>query len=77
MLDVGEVIKNCRKFRGVSQADLAKRAGITAVQISRYERGENNPTFDTVQYILEALGFKLELTAIKEDDYGRNKSTDR
>lgn len=67
MLEIGEIIKNCRKFRGVSQADLAKKAGITSVQVSRYERGENNPTFDTVQYMLEALGFRLELTTTKED----------
>jgi len=61
MLSGGELIYRCRKFRGLSQRQLAKKAGISYQMICFYERGRFEPKFEAVQWCLEAMGFELEL----------------
>jgi transcriptional regulator with XRE-family HTH domain len=42
-LTLGEQIKSLREARGMSQADLARKVGITQESISRYESGASTP----------------------------------
>jgi DNA-binding XRE family transcriptional regulator len=44
-----------RKYRGLSQADLAKRAGLSQVWISRIEAGEGHGTPATRRKLAKAL----------------------
>ena len=60
-LDGGELIKACRKHKGMSQRELADKTGINPVMIMRYEQGKTMPRFDKVQWCLEACGYELEL----------------
>lgn len=39
----------------IDQRELAKRAGITEVSMSRYMTGKRKPTYDTVIRIAQAL----------------------
>ena len=42
----GELIKNTRIERGLSQEELGKLLGVTKVSICGYERGTRKPTMD-------------------------------
>lgn len=53
---VGERIRDMRKRKGMTQADLAKKAGIKRATISAAEVGTNNPSTTTVALIASALG---------------------
>lgn len=52
----GELLRERRLAHGLSQDRLALRAGTTQAAISRIERGEVSPTFDTLASLLAALG---------------------
>jgi transcriptional regulator with XRE-family HTH domain len=50
----GERLKETRIARGLSQADLAQRLGMTRQQISQLEKADN-PTSDVLSRIAKAL----------------------
>ena len=56
----GENIAAACKKKGLSQEELAKRAGTIAVTIGRYERGEIKPSIDTAARIAEVLDVALD-----------------
>ena len=58
-MDLGEAIRLRRTELGMSQADLAKAAGVDARQIRRYEAGEQQPLFTAAAAIAAALRVPL------------------
>jgi transcriptional regulator with XRE-family HTH domain len=48
-------LRRIRQSRHLTQAQLAKRVGITANQISRYEHGRDDPGLDVLDRLLVAL----------------------
>lgn len=52
----GEVIRNRRKERSLSQEQLAERAGVAADYLGFIERGENVPTLSIILKLARALG---------------------
>lgn len=60
-MGLGEVVKASRKRNRLSQASLALRAGTDQAAISRIERGEVSPSFETVERLLAAMGEGLRL----------------
>jgi transcriptional regulator with XRE-family HTH domain len=57
------LIKAVRRRRGLTQADLARRAGTSQPVISAYERGHRDPTYGTLQRLVVAAGERLQLEA--------------
>lgn len=57
------LIRTARQEAGLTQADLAKRAGTTQSVIARMESPASNPTLSSVEQILGAVHRSLELTA--------------
>lgn len=55
------ILHEIRKQKKVSIKELASRTGINRDRISLIERGLVNPSFDTVQKIVDALGFEIKL----------------
>ncbi len=53
---IGRDLRRKRKRAGLTQAEVAARAGVRLETLSRLENGRGNPTVDTVQRILGALG---------------------
>lgn len=49
-----------RKTLGLTQAQLAEKAGISAGSIFLVEKGETNPTIATIEAIAKALGCTRE-----------------
>ncbi len=59
---LGKTVKERRELRGLTQADLAKKAGISRVRIGQIERGEAEPSVGTLNKIAEALDAVLDIT---------------
>ncbi|WP_433587301.1 helix-turn-helix domain-containing protein [Providencia alcalifaciens] len=56
----GVIIKRIRKEKGISGYDLAKCLNVSQQQLSRYERGINKLSVDTLFDILTNLDITLE-----------------
>ena len=52
-----------RRRNGLTQLDLARRAGTSQPVISAYERGHRDPTYATLQRLVAAGGEQLLLSA--------------
>jgi transcriptional regulator with XRE-family HTH domain len=57
---VGERIRKLRQERGVSQEQLALKAGITPSYLGQVERGQKSPTIDSIDKVARALQVSLE-----------------
>lgn len=68
---IGSEIKRIRKSKGLSQKDLAKIADISEESIRRIENNYNNPRFDNLDDILNALGIDFEITLMNEKGSSR------
>ena len=55
---IGRDLERKRKAKGLTQAEVAGKAGIRVETLSRLENGRGNPTVATVKKILRALGEK-------------------
>jgi transcriptional regulator with XRE-family HTH domain len=69
----GELLKEARERRGVSQKRLAIRAGTTQSAISRIENDRVSPTVETLSELLHLLGGELVLGA-REPDTGIDRA---
>lgn len=56
--NIGNKLKRARMEQGLTQEELAERAGIRANYYAKIERGEINTTIDTLQKIASALNVK-------------------
>lgn len=67
-LEVAHLILELRAKRGMTQEELAKKAGVNQPMVARLEKGDPRriPTFETLHRILHALGYTLELSARAE-----------
>src|ERR671922_16061 len=63
-MEAGALLRDARRRHGLDQRTLARRARTSQTQISRIERGEISPTVGMLNRLLEAMGERLELTAV-------------
>lgn len=56
---------DARNKKGMTQAEIAKRAGTTQSAIARFESGRTNPTLDFASRLSRAVGAKLEIRLSK------------
>lgn len=59
----GRLIKDARLRNGLSQSDLAFRAGTRQSAISRLEKDEISPSIETLESLLRVMGERLEVSA--------------
>jgi hypothetical protein len=57
----GALLRAARRRAGLSQAELAARAGVTQSVISVYESGRRQPAVPTLAALVEAAGFDLDM----------------
>ncbi len=67
-----ERIRAARKHRGLTQAELAKRLGVTQSLIGQYERGLKRPKIDSLQSLAAAL--EVTVPWLLGDEYGNTES---
>jgi hypothetical protein len=61
-MTVSELLREARVAAGLSQAELARRAGTSQPAVSRYESGESSPSVRTLERLLRAAGQRVDLT---------------
>src|SRR3989338_8432564 len=56
---------DARNKKGMTQVEIARRAGTTQSAIARFESGRTNPTLEFASRLSRALGAKLEIRLSK------------
>ncbi len=55
-----ELLARVRRAAGLSQEELASRAGTSRTAVSAYEHGRKSPALDTVDRLVSAAGYELD-----------------
>lgn len=55
------VLRDARNRAGLTQVELAARAGVSQSVISAYESGHRQPALSTLAALVEATGFELDV----------------
>lgn len=62
--DVADVLIAARKMKNLTQAALAKIAGVSQAYIAKLESGDANPTISRIGAILASIWFKPQITLV-------------
>ncbi len=58
-MDIAERLKSTRKARNLSVYKLSQLSGVSETHIRDLERGDRNPSFDTLHRLVKPLGLSL------------------
>ena len=58
-MDIAERLKTVRKSKKISVYRLSQLSDVSETQIRNIERGDSNPSFDTLSKLAEPLGLSL------------------
>ena len=65
----GNLLLLARQQAGLSQRQLAERAGVTQSEIARIESGKREPSIPTIQRILAGAGLEIRFRLMPLDDH--------
>jgi transcriptional regulator with XRE-family HTH domain len=71
MATAGSLIADARLRAGLTQSELARRAGMPRSVVNAYERGRREPGAAALDQLLEAAGMRLELAPRHRPRRGR------
>jgi antitoxin HicB len=54
-------LRQARLEAGLTQAELARRAGVSQQQVAKIERPDSNPTLATLERLAQVLGLRLHV----------------
>ena len=63
----GDLLREARRRAGLSQAELARRAGKPTSTIGRWERGEVLPSLETLRAVVRACDLELTFHVANAD----------
>ncbi|WP_368490740.1 helix-turn-helix domain-containing protein [Clostridium sp. BJN0013] len=66
MFNIGNRIRELRKFNNITTTELSNKIGISQAQLSRIENNVNTAQFDTIMKICEV--FSITLSEFFNDD---------
>lgn len=58
-MTAGALLRQARRGAGLTQAELAARAGVTQSVVSAYESGHRQPSLPVLAALIEAAGYEL------------------
>lgn len=67
----GDLIREARRRAGLTQVQLAERAGTTQSGIARWESGRTDPSLEDVRRLIQLCGFDLEVAVVPYDGSDR------
>lgn len=67
-MHAGQFIREARLRAGLTQRELAARAGTSQSAIARIESGSTSPSFDRVMRLVRACGFDLDIHVVPLDE---------
>jgi y4mF family transcriptional regulator len=75
--DLKSIVRHHRRLSGLSQAQLAKLAGVGKTVIFDIEHGKESVQFDTLKKVLDALNvkFTLQSPALERSDKGQTRQS--
>jgi ribosome-binding protein aMBF1 (putative translation factor) len=59
--ELGEAVRRRREDLGITQAQLAERAGLKQPAVARFETGGTMPTIPMLERLADALGLRLNV----------------
>ena len=71
MVDGAAVIREARRRSGMSQAELARRAGMSQPVISAYESGRREPGLSMLAKLVGAAGYEMSVDLVAKGDVPR------
>jgi transcriptional regulator with XRE-family HTH domain len=60
------LLREARTRAGLTQRELAKRAGTAQSVVARVERGQTSPTLETLTRLLAATGFNVRMELVPQ-----------
>jgi transcriptional regulator with XRE-family HTH domain len=70
-MDAGSLLRKVREASGLSQEEMARRAGTSRPTLSAYEHGRKSPSADTLERLVAAAGFDLDVVpSVTWQEYG-------
>lgn len=66
MEKIGEIIKTRRRDFGITQSKLAQMAEVNINTLTQIERGEGNPTIQTIEKVLKIIGMELTVKIVEQ-----------
>lgn len=63
-MDAATIVAMARRRARLSKRELARRAGTSPAAIVEYEAGRRSPTVDSLDTILRACGYDVELALV-------------
>jgi uncharacterized protein len=66
-LSAARLIRGAREQAGMSQTDLARRAGVAQPVISAYETGKREPSLPVLEKLINATGHDLLIDLTRKD----------
>ena len=58
---IGHLFKTARRQAGLTQVEVAKKAGISANTYAKVERGEQKPLADTIKKVSRVLDLEIDI----------------
>lgn len=71
-----QLLREARKRSGLTQAELARRAGVPQSTVGRIESGLRDPSTELLERLIRAAGFELRV-ALGEPDPGTESLFER
>jgi transcriptional regulator with XRE-family HTH domain len=71
-----ELVRAARTRAGLSQRELARRAGTAQSVVARIEAGQTSPTVSTLGRLVEASGFELRAELVPGPVFDSHMMTD-
>ena len=69
-MNSAELLRSSRTRSGLTQAEVARRAGTSQPVVSACERGHRDPSVATLRRLIGAAGGRLEIRSVVEVDDG-------
>ena len=66
--DFGETLRKIREDKGLSQVELAEKAGFQPSAVSHFESGRRSPSFDNLKRLANALSVTIDFLLGREFD---------
>ena len=70
-------LTNIRKSKGLTQEQLANKAGLSASTISNIESGENSYTLRSLIRCAEALGYEINIDKKVGEENGNSEESNK
>jgi transcriptional regulator with XRE-family HTH domain len=70
---LGKTLRAFRERSNLSQEALAQRAGLHRTYVGGVERGERNPSFDSLEKLLDACNVTWTAFALELDSQARRR----